>query len=180
MVVIALILMLTGFFVMNTTEARKLQRLDLASKQVVSTLRQVQTWGEDGRVFPLGADVSDPDRFERGYGVYVGRGSNELIIYGGAGLDADRTDENCSDCMYDSAIPGNPVDSVALPAGITLDSHFGASGNNDAHVHWRRASPITHIHKNQGYEPDVRIELKDSDGNTVYVVVNKYGLMYVE
>lgn len=190
-IVMALISVLAGFFVMDSRNARRLQRLDVATNTLVSTIREVQTWGQSGR----GYGVVDSEYYDRGYGVYVTTDAgddNKIFIYGGAGDGKDgvgvpEPDED----KYDI---GREVSVITLPVGVVVKSMCiertvgppDTCDNKDSvQILTRRGLDTMNIHHFQGsstnwlYSDYTRITL-EAGSDTKIVRVNKFGLVYVE
>jgi len=177
-VVVGLLGTIAGLLVLGSAESRKQQRLDVAVETFISTVREVQTWGQTGRAY--GA-ANDDNRFDYGYGVYVDNPQNNptsFIVYGGAGTEA-----TYDDCIYD---PTREFAEYKLPKGIKVSATQTAGGAGDnnhkqVQVLFRRGDTQARLVDNVDSSDPFRdtIEITFTNGDTERTVhINKFGLIY--
>jgi len=191
LVVLGMLGILAGMLAINARGVRETRNLDIAVDEVVSTLRQVQAWGDTGRSVPAevvaNGDVSDAERYDRGYGVHFDQDATSILVYFGFGADRD-TSRVAKHNRYD---PDNLVETVQLPRGVTVSdiSIDGVAGPNELHVLVRRGrvradeeTVFLGSHSNgtsHNYRSAAEITLA-SGSLTRTVYVNKYGLIYAD
>jgi prepilin-type N-terminal cleavage/methylation domain-containing protein len=173
-VVVALLTGLSTILLLNSSDSKKITYLNTATRQLESAYMQAQAFGNSGRAFPPG--VASPD-FDRGYGVYVEKNSDTIIIYGGQG-DADSDGTISAD--EEKYVSGNEYESIKLQGGVIVSRIDTSASNNrpEGHTLFRRGEAETHIHSdNHDFLDDMTIRL-EIGGLTKDVVVNKNGLIY--
>ena len=180
LVVIALLLGLSSFIVLNGTESRRVVHLNNAALQLESALTKAQALGNSGQAFPPGVD--DPEAFDRGYGVHLVQGGGEVIIYGGLG-DADNNGViSAVEEKYQSSAQDFEV--IRFNGGVTV-AHIGFPGSppqgNEVHILFRRGETEARIHghNNPTQNRDATTIRLTTGSMSKNVVVNKTGLIYI-
>jgi len=87
-IVIGLMGLLVSVMLINGVDSRRIQQLENAARQLESAVAEAQAYGNSGKAYPEGG--TDPEDFNRGYGVYVATAETDdankkIIIYGGDG-----------------------------------------------------------------------------------------------
>jgi type II secretory pathway pseudopilin PulG len=99
MVVVAIMMLSGTVLFVQFFNARDLADVETSAKRVESMLAQAQSFGRGGRAFSTSTDpTTDPERFDRGYGVFLQTDTSTVVLYGGNGTtsaqsryDADNT-----------------------------------------------------------------------------------------
>lgn len=179
--VIAIITGLTVALLVNGTKGRDDTQVDAAARQLESMFAYAQTMGKGGKAREGDTSL---ERFDKGFGIYLEKDSNEVILYGGDGIDPTDLDNN----TYDSS---NMVSQSVFGGGVTVTNicaHETAGGpcsgagfSNELHVLYRRGNPINPIHTDHPNKVfvDAQITL-GVHGITRTVVVNDAGMIYTQ
>jgi prepilin-type N-terminal cleavage/methylation domain-containing protein len=170
--VVALFASLAGLFSMNAMGARDQAKLDTSVRELQSFLREAQTLGRTGRAYGL---ETDPDRYDKGYGVYLKDDDTKAVLYGGAGTD----DATANDNRHNVA---NEVRTLVLQPGVTISEVLvDGTLQSEAHVHFRRGLLGANIHVDSPDDHyDVATTTLSIGSFKKSVVVNKVGLIYVQ
>jgi len=182
-VVIALLTTLGGMFALNTSTARDQARLDAATRELQSLLREAQTLGRTGRMV---SNTNCTALYDCGYGVYVlnnGSGTLTVRFYEGRGAGDSSTQ---ADNQFDSDVNTPIVRSLDVSrfnGSISIQDAGGSVAPSDnVHVHFRRGllgAVISTVDGTMNHA-STSISLATDSGFSNTVVVNSAGLIYVE
>jgi len=177
--VVAILGMLAGGLAWGVANSRSTLSIDASIRQLNTTLSYVQTLGRGGRAY---GDTAASDRFDRGYGVHIAQGTNEIAVYGGAGttaVSADSTYANeASRIVEMQTMPGTVTVSEICKTGNETGTCSGTTDTLD--VHFRRSERGALMFDDTGTLLDAaRVTLQASSGETRTLVVNKMGLFYI-
>jgi type II secretory pathway pseudopilin PulG len=183
-IVVGMMLGLTAVMVLNGTDSRHLANLESAARQLEATLSQAQAYGNSGRAFPPGE--SDPEDFDKGYGVFLTKNGDTVFMYGGQGdLNSDDSYEGDERRFINqSPYPGGQeYEAVKLEGSVVISEMRGNASSqnaNEAHILFKRGEPIVHIYSNNQEDfSDLAITL-ESGGFEKKVMVYDTGLIYEE
>ncbi len=172
---VAILAGLASMLVAVNASSRDLIKLETAARQVRSILSETQAKGSSGMEYvPNGTTDTTSARFDKGYGVYLAQGSNQVIVYGGRG-----TTPAASTDAYSAATP-NVVETSTLPSGVTVT---GLSNGLSASIHFRRGVNKVYIWDSAGAS-GARLDITLSIGSgsqlqSKTVTVQENGLIYV-
>ncbi len=179
-IVVSILVGLATMISINSVTARKQSNISRAVDVVNSNLVYTQSIGMNGKPFPENSTFSNPENFDRGYGIHFVKDGTSFIIYGGKG-DADTS--GVIDSYEETYSASNNYKTINLPSGVKIDSlRITNPGTdvpkNNVDILFRRGSSQAHIHgpgfTNAGI---VKINLKDGSF-TGCITVNKAGLIY--
>lgn len=181
-VVIGLLTMLGSMFALNTGTARDQARLDAATRELQSLLREAQTLGRTGRAATHAACTAT---YDCGYGVYIedtGSGSLVARMYAGQG-GGDSTVQVDNQYENETNTPTERTLDLSAFTGVIKveDSGGNVSVESEVYMHFRRGL-LGVVISESGTLDHVRtsISLTTDSGLSHTVVVNQAGLIYVE
>lgn len=179
-IVVSILVGLATMISINSVTARKQSNVSRAVDVVNSNLVYTQSIGMNGKPFPENSTFSNPENFDKGYGIHLVSGGTSIIIYGGRG-DADNSGAiDPSEEMY---LASNNYKTINLPSGVTIDQLMVTKSGTDitkssVDILFRRGSSKAHIHAPGINDADVvKINIKDGSF-TGCITVNKAGLIY--
>ena len=182
-VVIALLTTLGGMFALNTNTTRDQARLDAATRELQSLLREAQTLGRTGRAASTTACSAT---YDCGYGVYVsddGTGTLTVRFYEGQGAgDSSVQADNQFDSDANTPIVRS-LDVSGFNGSVSIQEAGGSvAASDNVHIHFRRGLLGAVISTDDGVmdHASTSISLATDSGFVHDVVINSAGLIYVE
>lgn len=184
--VVAILGMLAGGLAWGVANSRSTLSIDASIRQLNTTFSYVQTLGRGGRAYVGTLSDDATVKFDRGYGVHIAQGTNEIAVYGGAGttaVSADSTYANeASRIVETQTMPGTVTVSEICDVGTLTNPETDACANSTSKldVHFRRSERGALMFDDTGTLLEAaRVTLQASSGETRTLVVNKMGLFYI-
>jgi prepilin-type N-terminal cleavage/methylation domain-containing protein len=119
LVVVTIMSVLSAVVMWNYRSALNTESAVSGARELRSTIREAQLWSNSSRPFPVDAPDTDPDRYRRGFGVYVTlTDAQSVVLYGGE--DTSETVFHADNIVREDELPiGGYIKGLCATTDVT-------------------------------------------------------------